>query len=261
VANNRTLVIENDPADDIRRLGDWLTGAGLALEVVRPHAGDPLPETLDGYAALVVMGGAQNAYPGPDGRPAEPWFPALEGLLRKAVRFEVPTLAVCLGAQLLAAAHGGLVEPGEAGPEIGPALVGKRDAADKDPLWAPVPMAPDVLQWHQDEISELPLGAILLAASTRYPNQAFRVGSRAWGVQFHIECDEPMVADWVVSDRSLLDELGYDPEVVVDACNLIMIDLEEAWQPFAERFAAVAKGELAPPPPESGLRQLPQLGP
>ncbi|GIH18763.1 type 1 glutamine amidotransferase [Rugosimonospora africana] len=260
MANNRTLVIEIDPSDDIRRLGDWLTGAGLALETVRPHAGDPLPDSLDGYAALVVMGGAQEAYPGPDGRPAEPWFPALEGLLRKAVRYEVATLAVCLGAQLLASAHGGLVERGEAGPEIGPALVGKRDAAEKDPLWVGVPMAPDVLQWHQDEITELPLGATLLAASTRYPHQAFRLGGRAWGIQFHIECDDAMIANWVANDRPLLDDLGYDPEVVIDACNLIMVDLEEAWQPFAERFAAVAKGELATPPPEPPGRRLPLLG-
>ncbi|GAA5184189.1 type 1 glutamine amidotransferase [Rugosimonospora acidiphila] len=261
MANNRTLVIENDPSDDIRRLGEWLTGSGLALETVRPHAGDPLPDTLDGYAALVVMGGAQQAYPGPDGRPAEHWFPALEGLLRKAVRYEVPTLAVCLGAQLLASAHGGMVERSESGPEIGPALVGKRDAADRDPLWAPVPMAPDVLQWHSDEITELPLGATLLAASTRYPHQAFRIGGRAWGVQFHIECDDAMIANWVENERALIDELGYDPEVVVDACNLIMVDLEEAWQPFAERFAAVAKGELATPPPGPAGRQLPLLEP
>ena len=95
------LVIENDPSYDPRRLGDWLTEAGLELTVLRPHAGDALPETLDGYLALVVMGGDQNAYPDAGGTPGAPWFPALEGLLRKAVRNRVPTLAVCLGAQLL----------------------------------------------------------------------------------------------------------------------------------------------------------------
>src|SRR2546429_9829123 len=181
--------MENDPTDDIRRLGDWLTGAGLALEICRPHLGEPLPETLDGYAALIVMGGAQSAYPGPDGSPESAWFPALEGLLRKAVRYEVPTLAVCLGAQLLATAHAGTVERSPSGPEIGPRLVARRDAAERDPLWAPGPLTPDVLQWHYDEITELPIGATLLAASTYYPHQAFRLGSRAWGVQFHPECD------------------------------------------------------------------------
>lgn len=176
------LVIENDPTDDIRRLGDWLTAAGLPLATVRPHAGEPLPADLDGYAALVVLGGPQHAYPGPAGEPTAAWLPACESLLRKAVRHRVPTLGVCLGAQLLATAHGGAAAPATAGPEIGPALVARRDAAESDPLFAQVPFTPDVLQWHHDEITELPAGAVLLAASTRYPHQAFRVGTAAWGL-------------------------------------------------------------------------------
>ncbi len=202
------LVIENDPSDDLRRLGAWLTDAGLELVVLRPHAGDALPETLDGYQAFVVLGGDQSAYTGRDGAPGAPWFPALEGLLRKAVRHRVPTLGVCLGGQLLATAHGGLVERSTSGPEIGPALVGRRDAADHDPLFKYIPLLPDVVQWHVDEITELPIGATLLAASTRYPHQAFRLGDRAWGVQFHIECDLPMIERWVASDMATLDELG-----------------------------------------------------
>jgi GMP synthase-like glutamine amidotransferase len=240
VANNRTLVIENDPTDDVRRLGDWLTGAGLALEVCRPHLGEPLPEALDGYAALVVMGGAQSASPGPDGSAGSAWFPALEGLLRKAVRYEVPTLAVCLGAQLLATAHAGTVERSAAGPEIGPRLVARRDAAERDALWAPVPLTPDVLQWHYDEITELPVGATLLAASTHHPHQAFRIGTRAWGVQFHPECDADMIAAWAA-------ETGVDPEIV-DACTAVLPDLEEVWKPFAVRFAAIALGTLSTGP-------------
>src|SRR6266545_1327539 len=167
MASNRALVIENDPTDDARRLGDWLTEGRLDLAVCRPHAGDPLPGTLDGYAAVIVLGGVQHAYPGPDGTPGAPWFPALEGLLRKAVRYEVATLGVCLGAQLLAVALGGAVERSTAGPEIGPRLVARRDAAERDALWAPVPLGPDVLQWHHDEITELPAGATLLAAIAR----------------------------------------------------------------------------------------------
>ena len=58
------LVIENDPTDDPRRLGEWLTEAGLELTVLRPHAGDALPADLDGYAALVVLGGDQQRLPG-----------------------------------------------------------------------------------------------------------------------------------------------------------------------------------------------------
>jgi GMP synthase-like glutamine amidotransferase len=256
------LVIENDPSDDLRRLGEWLTDAGLELRVLRPHAGDELPETLDGYQAFVVLGGDQSAYPDEDGRPGAPWFPALEGLLRKAVRHRVPTLGVCLGGQLLATAHGGLVERSTSGPEIGPALVGRRDAADTDPLFKYIPLLPDVVQWHVDEITELPIGAVLLAASTRYPHQAFRLGDRAWGVQFHIECDADMIADWARHDDGTLAELGYDPESVVAATVDVLADVEEVWQPLAARFAALALGQLpgADIPVPGGIRTLPLLG-
>lgn len=246
------LVIENDPTDDIRRLGEWLTESQLELAVVRPHAGDALPETLDGYDALVVLGGAQHAY---ETDRDEGWFPALESLLRKAVRHRTPTLAVCLGAQLLATAHGGTVEPAATGPEIGPALVARRDAAESDPLFARVPFTPDVLQWHRDEITQLPSGAVLLAASTRSPHQAFRLGDRAWGTQFHIECDTNMIAGWVARNLPVLAELDLDPDAVVAACAAVMPDIEDVWQPFAARFAALARGEL----PEARAR-LPLLG-
>lgn len=239
------LVIENDPTDDIRRLGRWLTGAGLELALRRPHAGDPLPEALDGYDALVVLGGEQHAYRGPGGEAGAAWFPACESLLRKAVRHRVPTLAICLGAQLLATAHAGAVAPAAAGSEIGARLVARRDAAESDPLFARVPFAPDVIQWHHDEITELPAGAVLLAASTHYPHQAFRLGPAAWGLQFHIEPDADMVAQWAASNPDLLARLGRDRAELVAEVQAVMEDMAEVWQPFAARFAALARGETA----------------
>jgi GMP synthase-like glutamine amidotransferase len=256
------LVIENDPSDPLGRLGEWFAEAELPLTVLRPHAGDELPGDVGDHIALVVLGGDQSAYPGPGGTPGAPWFPALEGLLRKAVRHRVPTLGVCLGAQLLATAHGGTVERSTSGPEIGPGLVARRDAADADPLFKRVPLLPDVIQWHSDEITELPLNAVLLAASTRYPHQAFRLGDRAWGVQFHIECDTAMIAAWAGHDAAVLTELGYDPEVLVVATADVLADVEEVWQPFAARFAALALGTLPDsdlPHPGTG-RTLPLLG-
>ena len=227
------LVIENDPTDDIRRLGDWLTSAGLTLSVIRPHAGEALPETLDGYAALIVMGGEQNAYD-----TGIEWFPRLESLLRKAVRYRVPTLGVCLGGQLLAQALGGRVEPSETGLEVGAKLVAKRDIAAEDPLFGPIPFAPDVIQYHTDEITMLPADAVLLAASTHYPHQAFRVGDRAWGIQFHIETDTEMFASWadgLDGPEELVEEL-------VAAVDERQEDVREVWQPFAARFADIVLG-------------------
>jgi GMP synthase-like glutamine amidotransferase len=232
--------VENDPTDDARRLGDWLAEGGLELTVLRAHAGEAVPDSLDGYAALIVLGGEQNAYPGPDGDRDSPWFPALERLLRKAVRERVPTLGVCLGAQLLAVAHAGTVERSPAGPEIGARLVARRDVADRDPLFVNVPFAPDVLQWHIDEVTELPAGAVLLAASTNYPHQAYRLGDAAWGLQFHIECDIEMVAAWASDNLDVLADLGQDPIELLEAYDAVLGDVEEVWRPFAHRFASLA---------------------
>ncbi|HCT75722.1 MAG TPA: glutamine amidotransferase [Micromonosporaceae bacterium] len=232
----KALVIENDPTDDLCRLGEWLAEAGLALEVRRPHEGDELPETLDGYNAFIVLGGEQNAYAGEDGSPGAMWFPRVESLLRKAVRYQVPTLGICLGGQLLAQAHGGRVERSPSGLEVGAKLVAKRDAAAKDVLFAPVPFMPDVVQYHYDEISDLPHGAVLLAASPRYPNQAFRLGDRAWGTQFHIETDTEMFAGWA-------EKLEGGDELIAEV-EAAQGDVEEVWRPFAHRFADVALGRL-----------------
>lgn len=250
--------MENDPGDDARRLGDWLVEGGLELDVRRPHAGDPLPGSLDGVAALVVLGGEQDAFPAADGTPGAPWFPALEGLLRKAVRYRVATLGVCLGGQLLATAHAGTVERSPSGPEIGPRLVARRDKAVEDPLFAEVPLAPDVLHWHRDEITRLPAGAVLLAASTHCPVQAFRLGPAAWGLQFHIECDTAMFADWAGTGLAELAELGIDPVDLLTVVDAALDDVAEVWRPFTLRFAALARGELAPAVPEG--RRLPLLG-
>jgi GMP synthase-like glutamine amidotransferase len=245
-------VVENDPTSPLGQLAQWLPDGGLELEVVRAHAGEPLPADLAGRAAFVVLGGGQHAYPGPDGTPGAPWFPALEGLLRTAVRERVPTLGVCLGAQLLAYAHSGTVEPSRAGPEIGPGLVAKRDAAEADPIFGPVPMLPDVIQWHFDDITEPPLGAVLLAASGDHPVQAFRLGTCAWGVQFHPEVSLETFASWAADDPDLADD------ALVARVAALQDDLFEVWHPFATRFASLALGGIAPPPPATGLRLLGQ---
>ncbi|MBX6751496.1 MAG: type 1 glutamine amidotransferase [Micromonosporaceae bacterium] len=253
-------MVENDPTAGLGHFGEWLTDGGLALDVVRPHAGEDLPEALADHSALVVLGGHQSAYPAPDGTPGSAWFPTLESLLRHAVRERVPTLGICLGAQLLAQAHNGTVAPAASGPEIGPALVAKRDAAESDPLFGPLPMLPDVIQWHGDEITELPLGAVLLATSTACPVQAFRLGSVAWGVQFHPEVDLPTLAGWAAStDDPLPEQAGVDRELVVDQAAHLQDDLFEVWHPFAIRFAALATGSLTPPPSVQPGRRLPLL--
>jgi GMP synthase-like glutamine amidotransferase len=231
------LVVVPSETDPPARLGEWLRNAGLELDERHLGNGDRLPADLTEHDGLLVLGGPQSAVEG---------FPELDPvreLLRAAIAGDVPTLAVCLGGQLLAQAGGGAVRVAVDGPEVGPALVAKRDSADADPVFGPLPLSPDVLQWHHDEISELPAGATLLASSPVYPNQAFRVGRSVYGLQFHIETTPEMVLAWAESDRERLAAEGWDVEAALARWDLdaVHADLEEVWQPFAARFAEVVR--------------------
>jgi len=232
------LVVTHSASEGPGTLADWLPGVGLELEVVAPWDGDELPAELSTYAALVVMGGPQQAY---DDSSA-PWLRATKELLRTAVSAGVPTLAICLGAQLLAEATGGRVEKGTEGVEAGARLVAKRDAAWEDELFADVPFTPTVVQWHEDAIVDLPPGAVLLASSSRYPHQAFRVGTRAWGLQFHIEPPPEMVRRWGVEYAAAVVAAGLDPEALAERAVAELPEVQACWRPVVERFAELAQG-------------------
>jgi GMP synthase-like glutamine amidotransferase len=234
----RALVITHTASESPGTLAEWLPAAGLDLDVVEPWNGDPLPERVT-HDALVVMGGPQQAY---DDESA-PWLRQTKELLRVAVADGVPVLGVCLGGQLLAEAMGGRVEPGAEGPELGARFVSKRDAAVDDPVFSDLPLSPVVIQWHWDEIVELPPGALLLAASPRYPHQAFRVGTNAYGLQFHIETPPQMVRGWAAADADDVLAAGLDPDVVAERAVEVLPEIEEVWRAFVERFAALVRGE------------------
>ncbi|MEU5690167.1 type 1 glutamine amidotransferase [Actinosynnema sp. NPDC020468] len=234
----RLLVLQPGADDPPARLGDWLTGAGAVLDVVRPYE-QPVPATLDGYRGLVVLGGAMGALDDLD----HPWLADVRKLLSHAVAKRVPTLGVCLGAQLLAAATGGQVRRGPQGPEVGVLLVAKRDVAKDDPLFADLPWTPDVLQFHEDEIALLPPSATLLASSPKYPNQAFRVGDHAWGVQFHVETTPEVVLGWVAAAPGTA-ACARPGEFDADRLERGHEDIREVWEPFAARFVRLAAGEL-----------------
>lgn len=240
----RALVVTHSPDEPPGTLDEWLPAAGLQLDVVEPWRGDALPARVTEHAALVVMGGPQQAY---DDRSA-PWLRATKDLLRAAVADDVPVLGVCLGAQLLAEALGGRVELGAEGIEAGARLVAKRDAAWEDPLFAVVPLTPTVLQWHEDAIVELPPGAVLLASSPKYANQAFRVG-RAYGLQFHVEPREHTLRHWAADYPRRVLEAGQDPDALAERAIGELAEVEACWRPLVERFAELAQGRVRAPLP------------
>ncbi len=174
-----------------------LEAAGIGVEEVRIDRGEPLPaaDDLGGFGGLVVMGGPMGV--GDDD--ANPWMAPERDLLSAAVARGLPVLGICLGAQQLAAALGAPVTRGGA-PEIGPGEdVLTRDGR-LDPVFGPEytglgDTSVPCIHWHGDTFA-LPEGAVHLAATRAYPHQAFRVGHRVYGLQFHVEVDEALARAW-----------------------------------------------------------------
>ncbi|WP_020662318.1 type 1 glutamine amidotransferase [Amycolatopsis benzoatilytica] len=234
----RLLIIQPDVSDPIGPLGEWLAEAGAELDVRLPPEQE-LPASLGGYAGLICLGGGMGALDDA----GHPWLADVRKLLASAAGHALPTLTICLGAQLLAVATGGQIAEGEAGPEVGPGLVSKKDAAWVDPLFADMPFLPDVLQFHRDVITVLPPGAELLASTPKYPYQAFRMNRCVYGVQFHVETTPDVVRAWAEMEPEMA-ELTRPGALEAEALIAAHAEIAETWRPFARRFVQLAAGEL-----------------
>lgn len=233
------VVVQPDDGCGPGWLDEWLPAEGVAPRVVRPAAGEALPDPAEA-AGLIVLGGPMASWE----HAAHPWLADIEGALRRAVDEAVPMLGICLGAQLLARTAGGRVERGAGGPEVGARLVEPLPAAARDPLLSAVFDPPEprrAVQWHDDAIVELPPDAVHLARSDAYAVQAFRVGGHAWGVQFHPEATLPIVAGWARSTAPAHAALGIDDDAALADIAARQRDLEAAWRPLARRFAALLR--------------------
>jgi GMP synthase (glutamine-hydrolysing) len=228
----RALIVQHHPSEGLGWLQDWWPEAGLDVHPIHPYLGHRVPTSVEGDA-LIVLGGPMGCM---DDDHAQ-WLPAVRTLLRTAVDDGVPTLGVCLGAQLLAAATGGYVEKGAAGPELGLSTI---EVIKPDNL-LPAGSMP-VVQWHFDTITSLPPGADLVASSERYEVQAFRLGEVAWGVQFHFEATPEMVAEWAANGSAALGELGRSPEDVVSEVRFASQQLQTAGLALARQFAHLVTG-------------------
>jgi len=166
-------------------------------------AGEPVPEELAPADLLVVMGGSMGV--ADIGDPRWPFLPGEVDLLGRLLRSERPVLGVCLGAQLLAHAAGARVRPLTVGDppvlhrEVGWGPVEFVRTAEEEPVLRGLHQAEVVLHWHGDTF-DLPPGATLLASTLCCPHQMFRLGPRAFGVQFHVEVTAELVETWVQED-------------------------------------------------------------
>jgi GMP synthase-like glutamine amidotransferase len=228
----RALIVQHTPHEGLGWLQEWLPAHGVDVHPTHPYLGHRVPPSVEGDA-LIVLGGPMGANDDDEA----PWLPATRALIATAVDDGVPTIGICLGAQLLAVAAGGEVSRGARGPELGLGAV----TVDVGDLLLPAGELA-VVQWHFDAVTRLPADATLLASSDTYPVQAFRVGEVAWGLQFHIEATLPMVADWARGDAETLAGLGRTPEDVVGPVADAQAALLTAGEDVVRRFAAVITG-------------------
>lgn len=230
------LVVQHEPDTGPGWWAGWLEEAGVRLDVRHPYRDGHLPD-LGAYDGLLVLGGAM----GPTEDDACPWLPETRARLADAVSTGLPTMGICLGAELLTVACGGRVRRGPAGPELGVLAVDPLPAAADDPVLGALRPPARVLQWHWEEIAALPPGAVALATSPAYEHQAFRLGASAWGVQGHPEVTPEIAAGWGRDDSPLLQAAGRTPEELGAELSEATGELVQTWRPVAEAFAAVVR--------------------
>lgn len=180
------LMIVHQESSDPGRIGEQLRARGYHLDIRRPCLGQELPADMSGHDGCVVFGGPMSA------NDDHLEFIRKEiDFIPKAVASGKPYLGVCLGAQLLARAGGATVAPHEDGwHEIGYYAV-KPTPKGRDLFPDPL----HIFQWHGEGF-ELPRGAVRLASTGWFPNQAMRIGDTAYGLQFHPEVTETVMRRW-----------------------------------------------------------------
>jgi GMP synthase (glutamine-hydrolysing) len=179
--STEVIVLQHVECETIGSIQDSPTAQKVSARVVRLFKNEPVPPSLGAAGGLIVMGGPMGVYD-------HDRFPNLRDemrLIESAVHDGKAVLGICLGSQLLAAALGANVRP-SGQQEIGWHEVSLAPAAKTDPLWLDIPTAFTPLHWHGD-IFDLPAGAELLASSRMTAHQAFRFGTNAYGLLFHLE--------------------------------------------------------------------------
>lgn len=176
----RINVLQHVAFEDAAGIADWAASRGHRLAATRVFAGQPLPDLAD-FDFLAVMGGPMNIYEHDE----YPWLADEKRLVRQAVDQEKTVLGVCLGAQLLADVLGGAVRQGVR-QEVGWLPVSSTPEAFGHRLFKGFPAVYTPFHWHGDTFS-IPHGAARIAESEACLNQAFALGERVAGLQFHLE--------------------------------------------------------------------------
>src|SRR5574341_1761567 len=193
----RLLVVQNARCEHLGTLRSMFEKDDFGIDRLIPVDGDSLPNTTNGYNALIILGGPASAYEN------HQYLRDEQKLIQDAMAKKIPTLGICLGSQLLAEAVGAKVYKGSR-KEIGWYPVEITSAGMND-VFKGLKNNITVFQWHGDTY-DLPKNAVTLARSELYPVQAFKVGS-AVGIQFHLEVSKDMIMDWISQYKSELESV------------------------------------------------------
>ncbi|MDI9246042.1 glutamine amidotransferase [Marinobacter sp. CHS3-4] len=170
---------------------------------------DPLPGTPRHWDGIVVTGSPAMV------SDRAGWSEAAAAWLAEAVEADVPVLGVCYGHQLLAHALGGKVGYHPQGRESGTYPVQRHGASDGDALFDGMPQTFQAQLTHRQSVLELPPTAVLIASNDFEPHQAFRVGQRAWGVQFHPEFTADIMRAYLKAQTPDLVKEGLSPDELI----------------------------------------------
>ena len=199
----KLVALKNVEIEDLGTFREAFERRGVRVEELKAYEGElPEPNRFD---ILVLLGGPMGVYE----EEKYPFLKEEKELIRRALSEDKKVLGICLGAQLIADALGGKVYRGEWGKEIGWKPIYPQDHLEilyRDEI--------TVFHWHGDTF-ELPRGAVRMASSAMYKNQAFRVGNRAVGLQFHLEVEPEGIERWIDAYREELSSEGIAPEEIM----------------------------------------------
>ena len=187
----KLLVLQHVPHEILGTLNPLLKRSGFRIRYVNFGRHPDAEPGLEGYHGLVVLGGPMSV----NDADRLPHLTTEMKLIEEAMKRELPVLGICLGAQLIAKTLGAKVYPTKE-KEIGWYDVTPTKEAERDSLIAGFRGTEKIFQWH-GETFDIPHGASHLAASRLCGNQAFRYGEKVYGLQFHLEVDEPMIHRWL----------------------------------------------------------------
>ncbi len=208
----KALILMHAPYEGPGSFGEVLRDGGASVTTVRLYETPDAPLVETEFDLIVSLGGPQDA----DDVTTHPWLARETEMLARAARDGRKVLGICLGSQILARALGATVRRGS-GPEIGFSPIQVSDRGKGDPILAGLKETETVMHWHQDTF-DLPEGAVHLASSEFTPNQAFRLGRHAYGLQFHLEVTPELLAEWLENPavRQQLVDTGGSPEQLLE---------------------------------------------